>query len=115
MSKVYVNGKNKPVEGRFEFSVSVDESKKPPVFSIEGRFVSDAGYSGKTHLRAKRSVEITMPLWYNDIHGTLSPVDAALLRLPHQERNDDLMGIIRDLIKLPIDLIRLYPKETLNK
>ena len=83
MSKVYVNGKDEPVEGRFEFSVSVDESKKPSVFSIEGRFVSDAGYSGKTHLRAKRSVEITMPLWYNDIHGTLSPVDAALLRLPH--------------------------------
>lgn len=24
-----------------------------------------------------------MPLWYNDLNGTLSPVDAALLRLPH--------------------------------
>lgn len=44
MSKVYVNGKNEPVEGRFDFSVSVDESQKPPMFSIEGNFVSSAGY-----------------------------------------------------------------------
>ncbi len=44
MSKVYVNGNNEPVEGRFDFSVSVDESQKPPVFTIEGNFVSGAGY-----------------------------------------------------------------------
>lgn len=44
MSKVYVNGNDEPVEGRFEFSVSVDETQKPPMFTIEGNFVSDAGY-----------------------------------------------------------------------
>lgn len=55
MSKVYVNGKDEPVEGRFEFSVSVDESKKPPVFSIEGRFVSGSGYFDDiTELRNER-------------------------------------------------------------
>lgn len=44
MSKVYVNGNNEPVEGRFDFSVTVDESQKPPMFTIEGNFVSGAGY-----------------------------------------------------------------------
>lgn len=55
MSQVYVNGSSEPVEGRFEFSVSVDESKKPPIFSVEGNFVSASGYfEDITELRNER-------------------------------------------------------------